>query len=108
LHVTLCWKVFEAKQTEHRAESRKKLESTHVSMRDTLRQIYQHFKDGSGEVQREWRALLAQMDKSVEQALRQTVKKSLQELSRAINGDQKVDAQPLFKVSLTWSGITVS
>eukprot|EP00952_Eustigmatos_sp_NYUAD-ZCMA_P004442 19561-Eustigmatos_ZCMA.PRE.1 len=66
-------------------------------MRTVLRDIYQHFKDGSGEVQREWRALLASTDKSVEQALRQTVKKSLQELSRAINGDRKVDAQSLFK-----------
>lgn len=46
----------------------------------------------------EWRSLLASLDKSVEGALRQTVKKSLQELSRAINGDQKVDAQSLFKV----------
>lgn len=46
----------------------------------------------------EWRSLLAALDKNVEQSLRQTVKKSLQELSRAINGDQKVDAQSLFKV----------
>jgi hypothetical protein len=49
-------------------------------------------------VQREWRSLLSNTDKSVEQALRQTIKKSLQELSRAINGDQRVDAQSLFKV----------
>lgn len=52
----------------------------------------------------EWRSLLASLDKSVEGALRQTVKKSLQELSRAINGDQKVDAQSLFKVR--WGAAT--
>jgi dynein heavy chain len=91
-------KVFEAKQAEHRAESRRRLEGTHQAMRSVLRDIYANFKEGSGEVQREWRALLVTTDKAVEQALRQTVKKSLQELSRAINGDQKVDAQSLFKV----------
>jgi dynein heavy chain len=36
----------------------------------------------------------------VEVALRQTVKLSLQELSRAINGDAKNDPHALFKVNL--------
>lgn len=46
--------VFEAKQQEHRAESRRKLETTHQNMRSVLKDIYQNFKDGSGEVQREY------------------------------------------------------
>lgn len=48
-----CDQVFEAKQHEHRTESRRKLESTHLHMRTTLRDIYMNFKEGSGEVQRE-------------------------------------------------------
>ena len=56
-------------------------------------EMFQNFKDGSSEVQREWRALVIQTDRNVELALRQTVKRSLQELSRAINGDAKTEPQ---------------
>ena len=52
----------------------------------------------SEDVQREWREFMKRTDKSVEDALRQTVKRSLQEISRAINGDKKVEVNPLFKV----------
>ena len=40
------------------------------------------------------------MDKMVEEALRLNVKWSLQELSRAINGDGKSSPNPLFRVKV--------
>ena len=45
-------------------------------------QTYDAFRDGGDEVQREWNAFVESIDKNVEDALRQTVKRSLQELSR--------------------------
>jgi len=46
---------------------------------------------------------MEQMDRMVEEALRLNVKWSLQELSRAINGDGKTMPNPLFKVKVKLS-----
>ena len=40
------------------------------------------------------------MDKRLEEALRHTVKRSLQELSRVLNGDKKTEVVPVFNVML--------
>ena len=70
--------------------------------------MYRNFKEGSPEVTREWRSQISQVDKSIEQALKQSVKRSLQELSRAINGDSKSDPQSLFTVNILLDQIRVS
>ena len=57
---------------------------------------------------REWRSQISQVDKSIEHALKQSVKRSLQELSRAINGDSKSDPQSLFTVNILLDQIRVS
>jgi len=57
-------------------------------------------QEGSSEVQREWKSQIGQIDKSLEQALKSAVKRSLQELSKAINGDSKTDPQQLFTVRI--------
>lgn len=41
-----------------------------------------------------------QIDRLVEQSLKQAVKRSLQELSKAINGDSKTDPMTLFSVQI--------
>ena len=41
-----------------------------------------------------------QVDKRLEEALRHTVKRSLQELSRVLNGDKKTEVVPVFNVML--------
>ena len=41
-----------------------------------------------------------QMDKKLEDALRTSVRRSLQEMSRALNGDKRLEVAPLFIVSL--------
>ena len=70
-------------------------------------QTYDAFRDGGDEVQREWNAFVESIDKNVEDALRQTVKRSLQELSRSINGDAKTEVQPLFQIHVTLQGSKV-
>ncbi len=41
-----------------------------------------------------------QVDKKLEDALRHTVKRSLQELSRILNGDAKTEVLPVFRVTM--------
>jgi len=51
-------------------------------------------------VQLHWHTYTEKMDRMVEEAFRLNVKWSLQELSRAINGDGKSGPNPLFKVKV--------
>ena len=41
-----------------------------------------------------------QIDKKMEDALRHTVKRSLQEMSRVLNGDNKTEVVPVFTVTI--------
>ncbi|OQR95763.1 dynein heavy chain, partial [Thraustotheca clavata] len=90
--------VFEVKQASHRKEIEKKLREAYESIRSTMAAMYLHFQAGPGDVQREWARFVERADKALEDSLRQSVKKSLQELSKAINGDAKTDPHPLFRV----------
>jgi dynein heavy chain len=72
---------------------RSKMVTTHNFIVDAMRGMFDVVKEGGSEVKREWRALVAKVDKDIESALRQAVKRSLQELSRAINGDAKTEPQ---------------
>ncbi|GMI05338.1 hypothetical protein TrVE_jg1168 [Triparma verrucosa] len=92
--------VFEVKQSEHRERAKAILEKAHHQIKMTMKEMYVNFKDGSGEVRREWRSFCVGTDAAVELALRTTVKKSLQELSKAINGDAKTEPQTLFRVNI--------
>ena len=49
------------------------------------------------QVQQHWHRYTEKMDKMVEEAFRLNVKWSLQELSKAINGDGKSAPNPLFR-----------
>ena len=53
------------------------------------------------DVQREWTSFVRKFDQLLEDNLRASVKRSLHDLSRAINGDAKNDPPPLFKVRCT-------
>lgn len=51
-------------------------------------------------VQQHWVTYTLKVDLMVEEALRRNIKCSLQELSRAINGDSKTSPNPLFRVQV--------
>ena len=51
----------------------------------------------SKQIQNQWVRFTDKIDKMVEEALRLNAKWSLQELSRAINGDGKNTPNPLFR-----------
>jgi dynein heavy chain len=79
---------------------KEELRAAHADIMRTMSASYQFFDDHPKEIQKEWMKYMRKIDQKVEVALRQTVKLSLQELSRAINGDAKNDPHALFKVNL--------
>merc|ERR1712190_313706 len=50
------------------------------------------------EIQREWKTYVEKVDKRIEEALKKAVKTSLQELCKALNGDNKTEPAPLFRI----------
>ena len=58
------------------------------------------FRSDGGDVHSHWLDYTQRMDRMVEEAFRLNVKWSLQELSRAVNGDGKTLPNPLFKVKV--------
>ena len=92
--------LFESEQRAHHEMVREKLRQLHISTRTLMRQTHETFRSEVEEVQKEWSLFVEQNDKSVEESLRQTVKRSLQELSRSINGDAKTEVQALFVIGV--------
>eukprot|EP00741_Cyanophora_paradoxa_P024938 tig00000056_g24072.t1 len=91
---------FEARQNQHREVTKKKLGDLHKETIDIMRSSYEVFKHDNEDVQNEWMKYVHKIDRMVEEALRTTVKRSLQEVSRAVNGDAKTEVHPLFKVNV--------
>lgn len=52
------------------------------------------------QVQQHWVSYMEKLDRMVEEAFRVNIKRSLQELSKAINGDGKTSPNPLFRVEV--------
>eukprot|EP00736_Rhodelphis_marinus_P013382 Rmarinus@m.14828 len=91
---------FEEHQKKHRDAVRAQLVATHEDIINVLRATYEYFQADGDDVQREWEKYTEKVDRMLEDALRQTVKRSLQEVARAVNGDSKTEVHPLFKVNV--------
>ena len=93
---------FEKVQSDHRVVVRQKLQVAHEQIVNTMKLVFEDFKRDyvtSTDVQREWRLFVEKVEKDIDDALRQTVKRSLQEISKAIVGDTKTgDPGQLFQV----------
>ena len=92
--------VFESRQKDHRIMVSNQFASSFQAVVTILKNMYKHFRDGSAEVQREWKSQINQIDKAFEGTLKGSVKKSLQDLSKAINGDLRTEPQSLFTVRI--------
>ncbi|XP_074657783.1 dynein axonemal heavy chain 2-like [Tubulanus polymorphus] len=95
---------FDDDQGHHRVNVQKKLHETHNCVVQTMRDTYKVFQGDTGDVQNHWHRYTEKMDRMVEEAFRLNVKWSLQELSRAINGDGKSAPNPLFRVKVVLDG----
>ena len=92
---------FEVDQMRHRRAISDNLSDLYESIEITLKQTHEIFKkDDSEEVKAQWVKLVDKMHRMLEEAFRLNVKNSLQELSKAINGDGKSAPNPLFKVQV--------
>lgn len=69
-----------------------------------MRQTFSIFQNDGTEVQQHWHRYTEKMDRMVEEAFRLNIKWSLQELSKAINGDGKSAPNPLFRVKVVLEG----
>ncbi|KAJ3242061.1 Dynein heavy chain 2, axonemal [Chytriomyces hyalinus] len=112
---TLLWNVekkkiydleeFEQAQDGYRDHIRKKLTSTHETIFQTLQALFEIFRNDGKEVYNQWLRYVDKIDGFVEEALRGAVKRSLQEIVKAINGEGKNrdgggEVHPLFKVNV--------
>jgi dynein heavy chain len=99
-------KIYEATdfQETHYAHSlamRERLSRLVEEVKEAIDQVRETFSKDSEEVQREWVKFTQKIDKRVEDSLRHCVKRSLQEFSRLLNGDNKShEVSPLFHVTL--------
>ncbi|RKO93650.1 dynein heavy chain and region D6 of dynein motor-domain-containing protein [Blyttiomyces helicus] len=96
---------FETVQERHRSHIREKLSAIHESIKLTLQQTHEVFRNDGKDVYNHWIRYIEKIDSMVEDALRLTVKRSLLEVAKAINGEGKnreaaAEVQPLLKVNV--------
>ncbi|KAJ3217500.1 Dynein heavy chain 2, axonemal [Dinochytrium kinnereticum] len=96
---------FEATQETYRGSIKSALLSAHESIVQTLQTTFEVFRNDGKEVYNQWVRYVEKIDSIVEESLRIAVKRSLQEISKAINGEGKnrdgtAEVHPLFKVNV--------
>jgi dynein heavy chain len=92
---------FQETQYAHSLAMRERLSRLVEEVKEAIDQVRETFSKDSEEVQREWVKFTQKIDKRVEDSLRYCIKRSLQEFSRLLNGDNKShEVSPLFHVTL--------
>ncbi|XP_075968107.1 dynein axonemal heavy chain 2 [Anarhichas minor] len=89
---------FEDDQKTHQQSQLQILCSAHRNIVNIMTRIHKTFCNDGPEVQEHWVTYTEKVDHLVEQALRSSIKHSMEKLSMAINGDGKTSPNPLFKV----------
>jgi len=93
---------FEQKQQRHQQHVRAELTAAYSDIMVTLQATQRYFADQFSEpmLAREWQKYIRKTDLKLETALRTATKRALTDLSRAINGDAKNEAHPIFRLQL--------
>ena len=91
---------FKERQISHKKWINDSFEKAFKDISDTMSTTFEIFANDSDNVKDKWEKYTQQVDKRMEDSLRFTVKKSLQELSRALNGDAKTEVVPMYATSL--------
>ncbi|XP_068440309.1 dynein axonemal heavy chain 2 [Clinocottus analis] len=89
---------FEADQKTYQQRNLQILRSTHHHIVHIMNRIHNTFSNDGPEVHEHWVTYTEKVDHLVEQALKCNIKRCMEKLSRAINGDNKTSHNPLFKV----------
>lgn len=85
-------------QEDHREKIKQQFRDAHHHISEVLLNTYSYFESHPPEIQREWKNFVTKIDLKLEEALKACVKRSLQDLTRTLNGDSKSEPSPLFKV----------
>ncbi|XP_065104586.1 dynein axonemal heavy chain 2-like [Paramisgurnus dabryanus] len=91
---------FQEDQKKHQHSQLLRLQAAHQEMVNILAKVYMTFQTDGTEVQQHWVSYVEKVDCMVQEAFRTNVKRSLQDLSKAINGDGKTPPNPLFRVEV--------
>uniref|UniRef100_A0A667XC84 Dynein axonemal heavy chain 2 n=1 Tax=Myripristis murdjan TaxID=586833 RepID=A0A667XC84_9TELE len=86
---------FEDDQRAHRQNKLQTMCSAHQDIVNIMTRVHETFRNDGPEVQQYWVTYTEKIDRMVEEALRRNIKRSLQELSKAISADN-----PLFRVQV--------
>ncbi|XP_061620043.1 LOW QUALITY PROTEIN: dynein axonemal heavy chain 2 [Phyllopteryx taeniolatus] len=89
---------FENDQSIHRQRQHELLRSALQRTVGIMTDIHNTFSKDGPEVQEHWVTYTEKVDHVLEEALRSNVKRSMQKLAHAINGDRKSSPTPLFRV----------
>ncbi|XP_077357601.1 dynein axonemal heavy chain 2 isoform X2 [Festucalex cinctus] len=89
---------FETDQRTHRQRQHEQLRSALQRIIDIMTDIHNTFSKDGPEVQEHWVRYTEKVDKMLEEALRSNIKRSMQKLAQAINGDRKSSPTPLFRM----------
>ena len=102
---------FEKMQNEHLEYANPQLQGICDEMMQIIMSTYDIFNSGDSKfqsatqsmeiVQNQWQIYLQQIDKRLEESLKKAVWHGLNEMSKAINGDSKSEASPVFYLHVT-------
>lgn len=93
-------KAFEEEQERHRREKYNKLKGGFEEIKKILSETYETFIGQGPEIQKQWFEYVDKRDQKIEDALKKAVKNSLLELHKIVGDDDKMQAQPIFKLSV--------
>jgi dynein heavy chain len=85
---------FEDKQQSYQTLIKQKLQKAHAEIREVLKTIFDCFRadyNADADVKEHWHSFIAKVEKMIEDALRTMVKKSLQEIARALGSSKEDD-----------------
>ena len=91
---------FTERQVAHRNWVKDSFDKAFKDISDTMTSTFEIFANDSDEVKEKWVQYTQKIDKRMEDSLRLTVKRSLQDLSRSLNGDAKTEVIPMFGTNL--------
>mmetsp|Transcript_18885 Transcript_18885/g.22437 ORF Transcript_18885/g.22437 Transcript_18885/m.22437 type:complete len:4042 (-) Transcript_18885:161-12286(-) len=89
---------FAASHRAHLDLCEAELKGHHAAIVTTMSSLYEHFKGGTGEVKREWRAMVADLDHDLGNSIRAAVRSGLRSLATVVAGFKEISPVPIFLV----------
>lgn len=89
---------FDVLQRSYSVQMKAFLTETSQSFTESMKKIYSIFESDSDEVQREWVRFANRVDSKLETALKKCVRRSLQLISKCLNGEKRKEVFFAFQI----------